>query len=315
MNQIELNIKYEHLYKEIEKLKKEKNAVILSHFYARPEVQRAADYLGDSLGLSQQASDTSADIIVFCGVHFMAETASIISPDKKILIPVENAGCTLAESVTGAQLAEWKIKNPNGIIVSYVNTSAEVKAHTDYCVTSANALKVVQSLPTDVPILFGPDRNLGAYINRMTGRNMELWQGDCYVHRHITSDVVLKFVDLYPTADLLIHPESVACDDTKVLGHERCYIGSTSGIMKHPAQAKTDTFVIATEPETLHELKRLYPDKTFIPIAPEHTCEYMKLTTLEALRDALLYERHEVKVEPEIRKKAIVSIERMMSIK
>lgn len=315
MNQTDLNTKYESLYKEIEALKKQKNAVILSHFYTRPEVQRAADYLGDSLGLSQQAADTPADIIVFCGVHFMAETASIISPNKKILIPVENAGCTLAESVTGAQLAEWKAKHPDGLVVSYVNTSAEVKAHTDYCVTSANALKVVQSLPTDVPILFGPDKNLGAYINRMTGRNMELWQGDCYVHRYITSDVVLKFVDLYPTADILIHPESVACDDPKVLEHERCYVGSTAGIMKHPAQAKTDTFVIATEPETLHELRRLYPDKTFIAIAPEHTCEYMKLTTLEALRDALLYERYEVKVDPETREKAIVSIERMMNVK
>lgn len=194
MNQTDLNTKYESLYKEIEALKKQKNAVILSHFYTRPEVQRAADYLGDSLGLSQQAADTPADIIVFCGVHFMAETASIISPNKKILIPVENAGCTLAESVTGAQLAEWKAKHPDGLVVSYVNTSAEVKAHTDYCVTSANALKVVQSLPTDVPILFGPDKNLGAYINRMTGRNMELWQGDCYVHRYITSDVVLHFL-------------------------------------------------------------------------------------------------------------------------
>ena len=315
MNQTELNTKYESLYKEIEELKKQKNAVILSHFYTRPEVQRAADYLGDSLGLSQQAADTTADIIVFCGVHFMAETASIISPNKKILIPVENAGCTLAESVTGAQLAEWKSKRPNGIVVSYVNTSAEVKAHTDYCVTSANALKVVQSLPNDVPILFGPDKNLGAYINRMTGRNMELWQGDCYVHRHITPDLVLKFIDLYPTADILIHPESVACDDPKVLKHERCHVGSTAGIMKHPAQANTDTFVIATEPETLYELRRIYPDKTFIPIAPEHTCEYMKLTTLEALRDALLHERYEVKVAPETRKKAIVSIERMMNIK
>ncbi|MDO4695195.1 quinolinate synthase NadA [Porphyromonas sp.] len=303
------------LYKEIDKLKKQKNAIILSHYYTRPEVQRAADYLGDSLGLSQQAAETSADIIVFCGVHFMAETASIISPDKKIIIPAENAGCTLAESVTGAQLAKWKEEHPNGLVVSYVNTSAEVKAQTDYCVTSANALKVVQSLPTDVPILFGPDKNLGAYINRMTGRNMELWQGDCYVHRHITSDVVLRFAELYPEADILIHPESVACDDPKVLEHERCYVGSTAGIMKHPDQAKTNTFVIATEPETLHELRRLYPGKVFIPLVPEHTCEYMKLTTLEALRDALLYERYEVKVDKEIRDKAIVSIERMMSIK
>ncbi|MFC2270457.1 MAG: quinolinate synthase NadA, partial [Porphyromonas endodontalis] len=173
------------LAEEIAQLKKERDAVILAHYYARPEVQAVADILGDSLALSQLAATTEAKVIVFCGVHFMAETAAIISPEKKVLIPVENAGCSLAESVTAAGLATWRKYHPNGLIVSYVNTSAAVKAETDYCVTSANALKVIETLPLDVPILFGPDKNLGEYINLKTGRNMDLWQGDCYVHRHI----------------------------------------------------------------------------------------------------------------------------------
>ncbi len=302
----------EQLYAEIEELKAKRNAVVLAHYYQRPEVQRAADYLGDSLGLSQQAAKTEADVIVFCGVHFMAETASVIAPHKKVLIPVQDAGCTLAESVTGAQLAAWKEQNPTGLVVSYVNTTADVKAQTDYCVTSANALKVVQSLPTDVPILFGPDKNLGRYISLVTGREMELWQGDCYVHRHITPELVRLFLNDYPEADVLIHPESVACSDLEILGHPRCFVGSTTGIMQHPAKTDKSTFVIATEPEVLAELTRLYPERTFVPIAPESQCEYMKLTTLIDLRDCLLHERYEVKVPEEIRERALIPIERML---
>lgn len=305
----------ENLYTEINELKKKRNAVILAHYYQRPDIQRIADYLGDSLGLSQMAADTTADTIVFCGVSFMGETAKIISPQKKVLMPVAQAGCTLAESATAAGLATWKKYHPGGLVVSYVNTTAEVKALTDYCVTSANALKVVQALPQDVPMLFGPDRNLGNYIMKKTGREMELWQGECYVHEGITAEVVKDFLNRYPDADLLIHPESTACGDDDILGHPRCFVGSTTGIIAHPSKTGKNTFVIATEPDTLHELRRIYPDKVFIPILPDKKCEYMKLTTLEDLRDALLYERHEVEVDEEIRQKALVSIQRMLQFK
>ena len=189
----------------IKQLKKEKNAIILAHYYTRPEVQDIADYLGDSLGLSQMAGTTEADIIVFCGVHFMAETASIISPNKKVLIPAEGAGCSLAEGVSGYDLREWKKANPDGLIVSYVNTTAEVKAYTDYCCTSSNALKIVQSLPKDKKILFVPDKNLGAYIQKVTGREMEIWNGDCCVHNKIDTQMVLDKLEEYPDADVLIH--------------------------------------------------------------------------------------------------------------
>lgn len=303
---------YVALYQEINELKAQRNAVILAHYYQRPEIQQIADYLGDSLGLSQQAATTNADVIVFCGVHFMAETAAIISPNKKVLIPTHHAGCSLAESVTAAGLATWKKYHPGGLVVSYVNTTAEVKAETDYCVTSANALKVIQALPTDVPILFGPDKNLGAYIMRVTGREMDLWQGDCYVHRYISSELVQKYLQDYPQADVLIHPESAACSDKSILSNPRCFIGSTTGIMKYPEQSPLDTFVIATEPDTLAELSRKYPQKRFIPITTEHRCEYMKLTTLEDLRDALRYEQHQVTVPEEIRRRAILPIERML---
>ncbi len=315
MENLYKNNEHEQLYAEIQELKKKHNAVILAHYYQRPEVQAAADYLGDSLGLSQKAAETEAETIVFCGVEFMGETAKIISPQKRVLIPVRNAGCTLAESATAAGLATWKKYHPQGLIVSYVNTTAEVKAETDYCVTSANALKVVQALPANVPILFGPDRNLGAYIMKVTGREMELWQGECYVHQGITTEMVMQFLERYPEADLLIHPESVACADDRVLNHPRCFVGSTTGIIRHPSQSNKNTFVIATEPDTLAELRKCYPDKQFIPIAPEKVCDYMKLTRLEDLRDALLYGQYEVNVPEDIRQKAIVPIERMLQFK
>ena len=303
-----------HLYEEIADLKAQHHAVILGHYYALPEVQQAVDFLGDSLKLSQKAAETDAREIVFCGVEFMAETASIISPDKKVLIPAQNAGCTLAESVTAAQLRAWKEQNPGGLVISYVNTSAEVKAETDYCVTSANALRIVRSLPTNVPLLFGPDRNLGRYISLVTGRQMDIWEGDCYVHRHVTSALVAEFLGAYPQAELLIHPESVACADPDVVNNPRCIIGSTTTILTRPAESSAPQFAVATEADILAELYRRYPDKNFIPMVPEHKCEYMKLTTLEALRDALLYQRYEVKVPEEIRRRAIVPIERMLAL-
>lgn len=304
------------IFEEIEFLKKKLNAVILAHYYTEPDLQKACDFLGDSLQLSQKAAETTADVIFFCGVEFMAETAKIISPNKKVLIPVQHAGCTLAQSVTAQGLATWKKYHPNGLVVSYVNTGAEVKAETDWCVTSSNALKVVEQLPRDKEILFGPDKNLGAYISQKCDRPMQLWQGDCYVHRYITPEVVLDFMARYPESEVLIHPESVASTDDRILSSDRCHMGSTSFILDYPVKSKKRQFIIATESGILTEMYRRYPEGyEFIPIVPEHICEYMKLTTLEDLRDALLYERYEVVVPEEIRERAIVPIKRMLSVR
>lgn len=298
----------------IKQLKKEKNAVILAHYYTHPDVQDVADYLGDSLGLSQEAAKTDASVIVFCGVHFMAETASIISPDKKVLIPAERAGCSLAESITGYELKEWKKANPNGIVVSYVNTTAEVKAWSDYCCTSSNALKIVNSLPKDSKILFVPDKNLGAYINKQTGRNMEVWNGDCCVHERITSEMVVQKMEEYPAADVLIHPESNCSQDDNILGHPQCYFYSTAGMIKHAKESDKKQFIIATELETIHKLKKDNPDKEFIPINPRTLCGQMKKVTLEKVMLALENEQFEVKVPDELREKAWLPIKRMLEI-
>ncbi len=298
----------------IEELKKEKHAVILAHYYTRPEVQDVADYLGDSLGLSQEAEKTDADIIVFCGVHFMAETAAIISPQKKVLIPARHAGCSLAESITGYDLKKWKEANPDGIVVSYVNTTAEVKAWTDICCTSANALKVVESLPHDQKILFVPDRNLGAWIMKETGRTLELWEGDCCVHARITGDMVLEKSREYPDADILIHPESECSHDDRILAMPQAYMYSTAGIIKHSKNSPKKQFIIATELETLHKLRKDNPDKEFIPIHPQTLCGQMKKVTLENVLEALEKEQYVVTVPEDIRKRALAPIEKMMKI-
>ena len=298
----------------IEELKKEKHAVILAHYYTRPEVQDVADYLGDSLGLSQEAEKTDADIIVFCGVHFMAETAAIISPQKKVLIPARHAGCSLAESITGYDLKKWKEANPDGIVVSYVNTTAEVKAWTDICCTSANALKVVESLPHNQKILFVPDRNLGAWIMKETGRMLELWEGDCCVHARITGDMVLEKNREYPDADILIHPESECSHDDRILAMPQAYMYSTAGIIKHSKNSPKKQFIIATELETLHKLRKDNPDKEFIPIHPQTLCGQMKKVTLENVLEALEKEQYTVTVPEDIRKRALAPIEKMMKI-
>ncbi len=298
----------------IEELKKEKHAVILAHYYTRPEVQDVADYLGDSLGLSQEAEKTDADIIVFCGVHFMAETAAIISPQKKVLIPARHAGCSLAESITGYDLKKWKEANPDGIVVSYVNTTAEVKAWTDICCTSANALKVVESLPHNQKILFVPDRNLGAWIMKETGRTLELWEGDCCVHARITGDMVLEKSREYPDADILIHPESECSHDDRILAMPQAYMYSTAGIIKHSKNSPKKQFIIATELETLHKLRKDNPDKEFIPIHPQTLCGQMKKVTLENVLEALEKEQYVVTVPEDIRKRALAPIEKMMKI-
>jgi len=298
----------------IQQLKKEKNAVILAHYYTRPEIQDIADYLGDSLGLSQEAGKTKAKIIVFCGVHFMAETASIISPDKKVLIPAQHAGCSLAESITAYELREWKKNNPGGIIVSYVNTTAEVKAWTDICCTSANALKVVESIPTDKKILFVPDKNLGAWIQKKTGRIMELWNGDCCVHERITPEMIIQKSREYPEADILIHPECRCSHDEQILNMPQAYMYSTAGMIKHALNSPKKQFIIATEIETIHKLRKDNPEKQFIPIHPQTLCGQMKKVTLEKVLESLEKEQYEVNIPEDLRQKARIPIERMLKI-
>ncbi len=295
-------------------MKKEKNAVILAHYYTRPEVQDIADYLGDSLGLSQEAGKTDADIIVFCGVHFMAETAAIISPDKKVLSPAKSAGCSLAESITGYDLREWKKANPDGIIVSYVNTTAEVKAWTDICCTSANALKVVQSIPQSRKILFVPDKNLGAWIIKKTGRQMELWNGNCCVHERITADIIINKSKEFPEADILIHPESYCSHDDRILNMPQAYMYSTAGMIRHAAASPKKQFIIATEIETIHKLKKDNPEKDFIPVHPQTICGQMKKVTLNNILETLEQEQYVVEVPENIRQKALLPITRMLEI-
>jgi len=295
-------------------LKKEKNAVILAHYYTNPEIQDICDFLGDSLGLSQEAGKTDAKIILFCGVNFMAETASIISPDKKVIVPDLAAGCSLAESITGEDLAEWKAANPDGVVVAYVNTTAEVKAYTDICCTSANALKVVESIPADKKILFVPDRHLGKYINIKTGRNMELWFGDCCVHDRFNSQMIKDMAALYPEADILIHPESSCSGDEGILNMPNAYFYSTSGMVKHAAKSDKKQFIIATEKEIIHHMKKTVPGKEFIPINSKAICGHMKKATLEKVLKALESEGPEIRVPAEIRDRAWIPIKRMLEL-
>lgn len=302
------------IIKQINRLKKEKNAIVMAHYYTRPEIQDIADYLGDSLGLSREAGKTNASIIVFCGVHFMAETASIISPEKKVLIPKKDAGCSLAESITGFELKKWKSENPEGIIVSYVNTTAEVKAYTDICCTSSNALKVVESIPEDKKILFVPDINLGSWIAKKTGRKIELWDGNCCVHNAITTQMVVDMHNKYPEADILIHPEAKCSHDNTILNMPEAYMYSTSGMINHTVKSPKKQFIIATEIGTIHQMKKLNPNKEFIPISTKTICAQMRKATLENVLDVLKNETNEVNISDDIRKKAILPIKRMLEI-
>ena len=303
----------EELVQKITELKKEKNAIVLAHYYSNPDVQDVADFLGDSLELSRKAGTADADIIVFAGVHFMAETAVLISPNKKVLVPALGAGCTLADGVCGENLAQWKAANPDGIVVSYVNTTAEVKSHTDICCTSANALSIVKGLPEDKKVFFVPDRNLGSYIISQTGRKMELYDGCCKVHDQVTTQMVLDMMAKYPEADVLIHPESVCSSDPVILENPNCYMYSTSGILKHAAESSKKQFIIATEIGTLHKLSKDNPGKEFIPVSEKIVCEYMKLATLEKVYEALRDEKFEVKVPEEISARALAPITEMLS--
>ncbi len=307
----------QEMIEKINELKKEKNAVILAHNYELPEIQDLADFVGDSLGLSQQAAKVNADVILFCGVHFMAETASIISPHKKVLIPDLEAGCSLADSMTADELRKWKSENPGAVVVSYVNTTAEVKAETDYCCTSSNAVKVVESIPKDKTILFGPDQFLGGYVAAITGRDLRIWKGACHVHEKIGEINFDKTFEENPNADFLIHPEcgcSTSCMLKSSLYDCNIKIYSTEGMINHVKNSEANEFVIATEVGILHRLKKLRPDGKFTPMSEDSVCEYMKMITLDKVLDALKYEQHEVKVPEALAEKARIPIKRMLEI-
>ncbi len=310
----------EKVIAEINKLKKEKNAVILAHNYQLPEIQDIADFVGDSLGLSQEAGRTDADLIVFCGVHFMAETASIISPNKKVIIPDLEAGCSLADSITIEQLKEWKKEHPDALVLCYVNTTAAIKAESDYCVTSSNAVKVVESIPEEKEILFLPDRFLGGYILAKTGRkNFHIWKGACHVHEKIGDINLAEIQNQNPDAEILIHPEC-GCSTSCMLKSEvfadcsKMSIYSTEGMMRHVNKSKAQKFIIATEKGILHRMKKENPSKEFLPVSEDSICEYMKLITLEKLLEALKEEKFEVKVPDELAIKAQIPIQRMLKI-
>tara|TARA_B100000029_G_scaffold119241_2_gene112515 strand:+ start:33958 stop:34896 length:939 start_codon:yes stop_codon:yes gene_type:complete len=300
------------------KLKEKKNAVILAHNYQIPEVQDMADFVGDSLGLSKMAASSNADMIVFCGVHFMAETASILCPNKKILLPDADAGCSLAESINVSQLVEWKKKNPGAVVVSYVNTTAEVKAESDYCCTSSNAIKVVESIDPEKEILFLPDMFLGAYAQKKTGRKIHIWPGECHVHAAMTYEEIENLRDDFPNSEILIHPEC-ACGSQAMYYSEKnkdkdVHFLSTEAMISRAGTSTSENLIVATETGVIHKMKKIAPEKNFIPISPNATCKYMKMITLDKILQALEEETPEIKVAPEIASKAKLAIDRMVSI-
>ena len=307
------------LSKEIRTLCKQKNAVILAHYYTTGDIQDVADFIGDSLALARKAADTDADIIVMCGVHFMAETCKILSPEKLVLCPDLNAGCSLADSCKADDLKRYKEEHPGYKVVSYVNTTAAVKALTDVVVTSGNAKKIVDTFPKDEKIIFGPDYNLGSYINSVTGRQMLLWNGGCHVHERFSAAEIVRLKKEHPGAEVLVHPE---CKGPVVVLAD--VVGSTAVLLKHAIESDTKEFIVATEAGILHEMTRKCPDKTFIPVPPEvsegslgcscNECEYMKMNTLRKIYNALKYEWPTVDVAPEIAREAVKPIERMLEL-
>lgn len=313
-----MNLKNKEYIDKIKSLAKEKNAVIFAHYYTRPEIQEIADFIGDSLALAQQATRVQANILVMCGVHFMGETMKILCPDKKVLVPDLNAGCSLADSCKAEDLAVFKAQYPDHMVVSYVNTTAEVKALTDVVVTSSNAKKIVDQLPADAKIIFGPDHNLGAYINSVTGRNMLLWNGACHVHSRFSLEALLQLKAQNPGVEVLAHPECKA----PILAQSDV-IGSTKALLEHTIKSPAKRFIIATESGILFEMQRACPDKEFIPVPPEITegvgcscneCEYMRMNTLEKVYKCLLNESPEMNVEAETAQKALSSIQKMLQM-
>lgn len=302
------------LFAEIEKLKIEKNAIILAHYYQEPDIQDVADYIGDSLGLAQQAAKTEADIIVFAGVHFMAETAKILNPSKKVLLPDLNAGCSLSDSAPPELFKAFKEKHPDHLVITYINCSAGMKALSDIICTSSNAQTIVESLPKDQKLIFAPDKNLGAYINKQTGRNMVLWNGACMVHEIFSLEKITKLKIRHPEAKVIAHPE---CEEPVLRVAD--YIGSTSGLLKYSRENEAQTFIVVTEAGILHQMQKESPNKAFIPGPPENTCAcndcpYMKLNTLEKLYLCMKYELPEIIMEESLRKAAKIPIDRMLEI-
>ena len=300
---------------EIDKLRKEKNALILGHYYQSGEIQDIADFVGDSLALAQWAAKTDADIIVMCGVHFMGETAKILCPDKKVLVPDLNAGCSLADSCPADEFAKFVKEHPDHTVISYVNTTAAVKAVTDVVVTSTNAKQIVDSFPADEKIIFGPDRNLGNYINSITGRNMLLWDGACHVHEQFSLEKILELKKQYPDAEVITHPE---CKQPIVQVSD--FVGSTAALLKHTVKSDKKQFIVATESGVIHEMRKQSPDKEFIPAPPNDStcacneCNFMRLNTMEKLYNCLKYELPEIFVDEQVQEKAIRPIKKMLEI-
>ena len=316
-----MQVQTTRLQDEILKLKKEQDAVILAHNYQVPAVQDVADFVGDSLGLAREAAKTDNKRILFCGVHFMAETAAIISPNKKVLIPDLEAGCSLSDSITVDDLKNWKKQHPDAIAVGYVNTTADIKAELDYCCTSSNAVNVVKAIPEDKEILFLPDMFLGSFVSKMTGRkNIYVWAGECHVHAGITPEDVQKKLDSMSNAEFVVHPE---CSCTTPMLHDvatgsyegrKVEILSTEGMMKHVKKSSADQFVVATETGILYRMRQQNPDKTFVAASDKAECQYMKMITPEKVRDSLLEDKYEVTVPKETADKARLAIERMLAI-
>ncbi len=303
------------LKKEIERLKKEKNAVVMAHYYQKGEIQEVADYIGDSLALARKATELDADIIVICGVHFMGETAKILCPDKKVIVPDLNAGCSLADSCDAESFARFIEEHPGHTVISYVNTTAAVKALTDIVVTSGNALRIVQSLPADEKIIFGPDRNLGDYINRISGRQMVVWPGACHVHEQFSLEKILQLKKEHPGAEILVHPEC-----KKPLQMIADKVGSTAVLLKHACESQARSFIVVTESGILHEMQKACPDKEFIPAPAEDStcacneCNHMKLNNLEKLYNSLRYEMPVVEVDEQLIDRARRPIDRMLAL-
>jgi quinolinate synthase len=310
------------LQQEVRQLAKERNAVILAHNYQVPEIQDVADFVGDSLGLAIQAAGTTAPVIALCGVFFMAETAKILNPERIVLIPDLTAGCSLADSITVEQLLDWKAQNPGAVVVSYVNTTAAIKAESDYCVTSGNAQAVIKAIPEDKKILFLPDMYLGSWLKRSLNReNFEIWAGECHVHAGLRASEVLEKVESYADADLLIHPECgctsrfVWAREKGTLPQDKTFVLSTEGMIRHSHNSPTKTHIVATETGILHRLRKENPDRTFVPADDAAVCRFMKQITLEKLRDCLRDMQPQVEVDPEIARKARLAIDRMLAIK
>lgn len=302
------------LFKEIELLKKKKNAVILAHYYQEPDIQDVADFVGDSLGLAQAAANTKADMIVFAGVHFMAETAKILNPNKKVVLPDLNAGCSLADSAPADLFKKFKESYPNHVVISYINCTAEIKALSDIICTSSNAKAIIQSVPLNQPIIFAPDRNLGKYLIKETGRDMVLWNGACIVHETFSLEKILRLKVRHPQAKIIAHPE---CEEAVLQAAD--FIGSTTQLLKFAVQDRATEFIVATETGILHQMQEKAPHKTFIPAPPENNCAcnncpFMKLNTLEKLYLCMNYELPEIVMEETLRLAALKPIERMLEI-